>query len=218
MDITICNILVVELTLQNKVKIKTRKLTADTSTKIIQIPEYIDTIEFVDDCEIIFAPLQDVEINYIDFILNIPKNINNLLYSKLSDIYTNSKLYDNLPTHITHITTNMKGNKDGVYPILSNLPYNLKKLSIANLNCEYKINNKVFKLSCNTINILENTDECFITHQIKVPHKCIFECNNKHYDSIDNLYFKLQFDYLEDNYKQKFLKYKQKYLNNYLNN
>lgn len=217
MDVNICNILIVELTLQNKVKIKTRKLTTDISTKIIQIPEYIDTIEFVDECDIILTPSDKAEINYIDFILNIPKNINNLSYSKLSHIYTNSGLYDNLPTHITHITTNMKGNKNAMYPILSNLPYNLKKLSIANLNCEYKINNKVFKLSCDTIDVLETSDECFIKHSIKIPHKCIFECNNIHYDSIDNLFFKLQFDYLEDNYKQKFLKYKQKYLN-YLNN
>ena len=197
------NVFYVELTTQHKVKIK------EGNT----ISEHMNEIIFLDDSDIAINKLNKIQIDYDDFLSKIPETVKKLSFDNLSSLYQNSQLYDNIPNHITHVVTNIKGSKEGIFPQLSNLPTNLEKLSIVNLKSKHKIQNKIFKLSCDTNNILNASDEHIIIHNIKMPYGCIFECINVIYNSMDNIYFKLLFDcFEEDNYNKKYMKYKQKYL------
>ena len=206
-------ILTVVLLQNNKIRALSGGIFVNTYKYVI--PSHINTIEFVDEPVIILDVFNifTVILDYNDFISKIEPTVKTLIYDKLSNYYKNENLYNNLPVHIEHIITNICEEEKNIFPKLSNLPINLKTLSIINLKCEYSKKNKKFKIICDTSNVLKTPDEYILNHELKLPYGCILKCGNKTYDSVEYFCFKLEFDHVQKSiYDTNYLEYKKKYI------
>jgi len=135
--------------------------------------------------------------DYHSFLAEIPNNITTQSFEKLPFKYHISKLYDNIPSHITHISTSLFFDYDNVYPRLTNLPACLKKLKIC------KVDNRADKSEsylfvCPREKEISEKNIKTVNHNIKLPHECVFEYFRENHDNGD-IIFKV---YISKEYKK----------------
>lgn len=188
------------------------------SENIVSIPNYIDTIKFLKKQS---NNTNELKIfSHLKFLSFIHTNVKKIICESVNEPYINiiNLLCDNLPLHIEHIELDILANKTEIFPYLNNLPTSLKYLKINNLNYMPEHNlNFSYDFIFEETNIVKDND-VLLKVNIKLPFECkIILPNDKSYDDINKIYFKLKYNSKNVSYNGNIfnnIKYNKTYFNN----
>ena len=156
-----------------------------------QIPLNIDTIKFTENFTTDFKFIE-----YSQFLSNIPTNVKTLIYELNPETCLKYKdtLCTQLPNHIEKVELKIYANTKEIFPLLNNLPLNLKLLKIDNIMYYVRhVSPSSYKF------IIQNNDTIYendllLKHNIKLPFNCKIELPyDTVHDTVEKVYFKLKY-------------------------